>query len=94
MLIAPLWILHALQNETVQLSVITVCVSVFVGVLSLSTRANAFESLAAGAACVLCSDQFDEVADSRADIALSLWSSSAFHNQPPAVSAQLEAGKY
>ncbi|KAK7992357.1 hypothetical protein PG988_001151 [Apiospora saccharicola] len=49
MLIAPLWILQAIQNTQLKLGVITIFVVVFLGFLTYATTGRAFERLAATA---------------------------------------------
>lgn len=53
MLLAPMWILQALQSNGLKLGVITVFVVVFLGLVSYATVAKPFETLAATAAWVL-----------------------------------------
>jgi ABC-type dipeptide/oligopeptide/nickel transport system permease subunit len=50
MLIAPLWILNAVQGTQQKLGVITMFIVVFLGMVSWATGARIFESLAATAA--------------------------------------------
>lgn len=50
MLVTPLWILAFVQEQTRRLGVITAFVMVFLGLLSFTTNAKTFESLAATAA--------------------------------------------
>jgi hypothetical protein len=50
MLVAPLWILAFVQEQTRRLGIITAFVMVFLGLISFTTNAKTFESLAATAA--------------------------------------------
>lgn len=50
MLIAPIWILHALEDAKSKLAIITAFITVFLGLFSSMTDAKPFEILAATAA--------------------------------------------
>jgi hypothetical protein len=50
MLLVPMWILQALQNNYYKLAVITAFIVIFLGLLSYATVAKPFETLAATAA--------------------------------------------
>jgi len=50
MLIAPMWVLHAVKNQNAQLAVITAFIVVFLGMLSYATTAKPGETLGATAA--------------------------------------------
>ena len=63
MLISPLWILHAVQDKTTQLGIITSYIVMFIGLLSFSTVASPFESLAAAAAWVLSTGRMTVMTD-------------------------------
>ena len=49
MLIGPLWLLKAFNDETTRLQIISACLVIFSGLLSIVTVARPFETLAATA---------------------------------------------